>query len=395
MAHPISYYLDRYAQGKLTEEERTVLEDLLKDPANEDMLNRVLDGDWSYWETRELDLPAGYERIEKTVLQRIDEEAVVQVPRRIPLPRKWWWAAASVVLFLSIGAYLWMDKKSNHAPSVISSSEILPGKEGAILTLADGSQVVLDSLGNGLIARQNGAQAVIKNGELVYDISGEVTGEVVYNTMSTPKGRQFNLLLPDGTKVWLNAASSIRFPTVFTGEERKVEVAGEIYFEVAKNKVKPFRVDVDGKAIIEVLGTQFNVNAYDNDAAAYTTLLEGTVRVAKNEEQVLLKPGQQAQFASDHQKSAGNAIQVTEDVDIEKVMAWKNGAFNFEDVSLKDAMKQLERWYDIEVVYEKGIPDIHFVGEVSRGITFNQLLIALEKLGVHYKLEGRRLVVLP
>ena len=217
--------------------------------------------------------------------------------RPLLLFRRRWWAAASIILVLGIGAYLWSARKKNAAPAVVAADtrvntpDIPPGKDGAILTLADGSQVVLDSLGSGVIALQNGARAVIKNGELVYDLTRAGTGGVAYNTMTTPKGRQFILLLPDGTKVWLNAASSIRYPTVFSGRERKVELTGEAYFEVAKNVRLPFLVNVNDKATVEVLGTNFNVNAYEDEASINTTLLEGSVKVNGT----VIKPGQQVQ----------------------------------------------------------------------------------------------------
>ncbi len=328
----------------------------------------------------------------------------------------WFRYAAAIIILFGIGAYLWITNNNTQHPIVAQQTiDIAPGKDGAILTLADGSQVILDSLGNGVIATQNGSQAVIKNGELVYDITGEAGGEIVYNTMSTPKGRQFNLSLPDGTKVWLNAASSIRYPTVFTGKERKVEVNGEAYFEVARNMKMPFRVNVNNKAEVEVLGTHFNVNGYPNESAINTTLLEGSVRVnrttIKPDQQaqgrvndqppvvspdrsaVTLKPGQQAQI--DNQLVGQQEIRIVSNVDIEKVMAWKNGLFNFEDLGLEQVMRQLERWYDIEVVFEKDIPNIRFWGKMTKDVSLSGLLIGLEGSGVHFKVEGRKLIVLP
>ena len=292
-------------------------------------------------------------------------------------------------------------------------SEILPGREGAILTLANGLQVVLDSLGNGVIAAQYGSRVVLQNGQLAYDPTGEATGKMMYNTMTTPKGRQFSLVLPDGTKVWLNAASSLRYPTVFPGNERRVEVNGEAYFEVAKESARPFFVIINNKATVQVLGTSFNVNAYEDEASINTTLLEGSVKVAVTpsagmllpavQSAVLLMPGQQAQIApvsgrsANTNRSPGRAgIKLIKNADINKVMAWKNGAFNFDGVSLEEMMRQLERWYDIQVVYENGVPDIHFVGEMSRGVTLKGLIKGLEASEVHFRIEeGRRLVVMP
>lgn len=315
---------------------------------------------------------------------------------------RWLWAAAaaSIMAVLAAGAYFLLSNEHT-APQVAkapANTDVAPGRNGAILTLADGTQVVLDQLGNGVVASQNGAEAVLKNKQLAYNVTGKASAEVEYNSISTPKGRQFQVTLPDGTQVWLNSASSIRYPTVFTGKARAVEITGEAYFEVAKDPGMPFRVNVNNKAEIEVLGTHFNVNAYDNETNINTTLLEGRVRVQAGRETPataqparILKPGQQALIAA-----AAPAITVVNNADIEKVMAWKNGLFNFEDVSLEDAMKQLERWYDIEVVYEKGIPDIYFVGKISKDVTLAGMLKLLRASQVHFRIEqNRRLIVSP
>lgn len=322
--------------------------------------------------------------------------------RRVFFLRRYW-AAASILLMLGLGAYLWYQ--DSRQPQALARTDknlpkvILPGRDGAILTLADGSQVVVDSLANGVIATQGGTQVVLQNGQLAYDPTGSVGGEVSYNTMSTPKGRQFSLRLPDGTRVWLNAASSIRYPTTFVGTERKVEIRGEAYFEVVKNAKMPFRVNLNNRAEVEVLGTSFNLNAYENDASISATLLEGSVKVAdykimNADGVVTLKPGQQAQIMQLAQNTKPG-IKVIYDTDIDKVMAWKNGAFNFTDVSLKDVMKQLERWYDIEVVFESVVPKVELTGKMTRDVTLNELLKNLGDLGVHCKLEGRTVVVLP
>lgn len=350
------------------------------------------------------------QRLAHSIRKHGDEGTVpTPVVHRVHFLRKWGWAAASAIILLGIGAYLWTANKKNNGPAVVvgNSSEIQPGKEGAILTLANGKQVVLDSLGNGVIASQNGAQAVLKNGALTYDPVGSASGELAYNTMTTPKGRQFLVTLPDGTKVWLNAASSIHYPTVFSGSERKVTVTGEAYFEVAKNARMPFRVNVNGKAEVEVLGTHFNVNAYEDESTINTTLLVGSVRVASpagqksqpgidGDRPVTLRPGQQAQIANARVgQKAQPGIKVISNTDIDKVMAWKNGLFYFEGATLAEIMRQVERWYDIEVVYEKEIPNIEFEGKMTKGVSLSGLLMALESSDVHFRIEGRKLIVLP
>lgn len=385
----------------------------MAEPGFRELFSRYLAGDTSDAETRKVleQIAAGiddqelsawisahWEQLEKAdsrytpetgrpILNRIldapatQENAIVQP--RVRILRRWSLVAASIALLLGVGAYLWIGNKKTSMPAT-AAADIQPGKEGAILTLADGSNVLLDTIQNGVISLQGGALAKVVNGTLFYEGSGN---EVVYNIMSIPKGRQFHITLPDGTQVWLNSASSIRYPTAFIGNERKVEITGEAYFEVARNKKKPFRVSVNQKVELEVLGTHFNVNAYDDEQNIAATLLEGSVAVAASDHSVVLQPGQQAQIA-------GGVTKVN-NADIEKVMAWKNGLFNFEDASLEQVMRQLSRWYDIEVIYEKGIPEIYFVGEMGRNMPLMDVLASLETTGVRFRLEGRKLIVLP
>lgn len=296
--------------------------------------------------------------------------------RVVHMLRRWGWVAACALVLLAAGIYFQGRDQEKHVP-VFSQTDVAPGTNKAILTLADGSVITLDSAGHRTIGqglRQTG-------GRLQYDAQGNNNAGISYNILSTPRGGQFQVELPDGTVVWLNAASSLRYPTAFTGKERRVEVTGEAYFEVTKNAEMPFRVNVDNRAEIEVLGTRFNVNAYKNEKHLKATLLQGSVRVNK----VMLKPGQQAVLTG--------SIQVVNDPDLDKVMAWKNGVFNFEDASLEEVMRQLERWYDIQVVYENGTPDIRFGGKMSRNKTLGQLLRNLQDVGVHFRIEGEKLIV--
>nr|WP_240966322.1 FecR family protein [Pseudoflavitalea sp. G-6-1-2] len=305
--------------------------------------------------------------------------------------KKWGWAAAAVVLLTGGALFLFNNPtkvQQPATPQTVVQRTIQPGKNGALLTLADGSQIVLDSVGDGVIASQQGSNAVLKNGALSY--SGNESGEPAYNTLSTPRGRQFRLQLPDGSRVWLNAASSIRYPTAFAGNERKVEVSGEAYFEVAPNINMPFRVNVNNRANIEVLGTSFNVSSYENEANISTTLIEGAVKVSVDagSRSAILKPGQQASI-----QQGTNNLAVVNDVDTDKIIAWKNGYFNFGKATLPEVMRQLERWYDIETVYEKGIPETKFVGKLTRNITLNELFQILDSTGVNFRIEGRKLIV--
>lgn len=374
LSHIAELY-QKWINGQATEEEVSRLMKQLGDLDGEDQLVELMNKGWTGLD----------DIIELSDEQKaaIAARATGNRPGKV-YPMRRWWAAAAVVLLLAAGAYIWTNNRST-VPSTetIADIDIQPGKEGAVLTLADGSEVVLDSMGNGVIATQNGAQVLLSDGSLAYDPAASSDGEIAFNTMTTPKGRQFQVRLPDGTQVWLNAASSIRYPTVFTGNERKVAITGEVYFEVAKNAGMPFRVNVNNKTEVEVLGTHFNVNAYDNEAAVNTTLLEGSVRMGA----LVLKPGQQAAL------KPGGQAQLVKNAGIDKVVAWKNGLFNFQDVPLEAAMRQLERWYDIEVVYEQGVPDVEMAGELTRDITLNDLLLVLGKIRIKCRLEGRKMII--
>lgn len=335
------------------------------------------------------------------LLSHLDEHKIQRQPDipRLHFLRKWGVAAASVLLVLTIGAYLWINHKKNppHSTTAINAMKISPGKEGAILTLADGSQVLLDSVKNSVVALQNGVTTKVVNGELLYEGTGN---RAVYNVMSTPKGRQYMLTLPDGTKVWLNAASSIRYPTVFMGSERRVEITGEAYLEVAKNKGMPFKLIADSKATIEVLGTAFNINAYDDEQSINTTLLQGSVRVVavSSQTEAVLKPGQQAQIINNVKsinKNKNNLVHVINSTDVARAIAWKNGIFNFNDVKITEAMRQIARWYDVEVIYEKGELEGELFGKMDRQLTLQDLLSGLNGVAARFRLDGKKLYVSP
>lgn len=398
----LAYLFNKYTANTCSPEEQEELWALLQEfSGQQDLLLPEMQALWDKQRTGEQasdSVDWAFIRQRMLVEMRLAEQKDIAIEKpRIRTQRVYtmrrWLVAAGLLLLLAAGAFYFMNSDIPATRQVVESAiDIAPGKDGAVLTLADGTRLVLDSMNSGVVAMQNGIQVVLRNGQVVYD-AGKSTGAPQYNTMSTPRGRQFQLLLPDGTKIWLNAASSITYPTFFTGTERRVRVTGEVYFEVAKNAGLPFRVDVDNQATIEVLGTHFNVNAYGNEAAMKTTLLEGSVMVApvaKRQRPVVLKPDQQAELVP------GAPLVVHENADIDKVMAWKNGLFNFDKVPITEVMKQIERWYDITVVYEKGVPDIEFFGELSRNISLNELVDALKDVGVRFRIEeGRKLVVLP
>lgn len=317
---------------------------------------------------------------------KADEGAVTLRP--VHGKRRLWVAAAAAVFLLGAG-YAIYRVWQQPTPAMAQHQDVQPGHAGAVLTLADGSQVVLDSLRNGVVANQGGAAVNLQNGQLIYNTNAH-TKELAYNTMSTPRGRQYQLVLPDGSKVWLNAASSLTYPVAFDGAERKVKVSGEAYFEVAA-QTKPFKVEVSDGMEILVLGTHFNINAYTDEASANTTLLQGSVKVVTRGASQLLHPGEQAQVPAN-----ATYIKLEQNIDGQAVIAWKDGSFAFNHADLKTVMRQLSRWYDIEVVFEGNVPAGSYSGEIDRSLTLEQVLKGLSKTRLNYKIEnGRKLVIQP
>ena len=301
--------------------------------------------------------------------------------------------AAAVVLLAIAGAYLLFVRK---APGQIAPmaeryhNDVSPGRNAAVLTLAGGATVVLNDSAPRVIGRQGNALVMNDSGRLIYQASAGGVQEIVYNTLTTQKGNQYHLALPDGTTVWLNAASSITFPSVFTGKQRKVTVSGEAYFEVAKNEQLPFVVQ-QGNMAVQVLGTSFDVNGYGDEASVKTTLLEGKVRVEEGSASSLLSPGQQAVI----KKGDEGSIVIVDDPDLETVMAWKNGSFAFRNAGIEAVMQQIERWYDVQVVYEAKVRT-HFVADIPRNVPLTQLLKILEETDqIHFRIEGKKVIVTP
>jgi ferric-dicitrate binding protein FerR (iron transport regulator) len=305
--------------------------------------------------------------------------------------------AACMVLLLGYGAYHLFIQPSPkpeiaQKESAVRSEkkEVLPGGNRAILTLANGTAIVLDSAGNGELARQGSTRIVkLDNGQLAYHTKGNQDAEVMYNTMTTPRGGQYKLILPDGTAVWLNAASSIRYPTAFTGKQRQVDITGEAYFEVAPDKAMPFIVMVNKTQKIEVLGTHFNVNAYDDETSINTTLLEGSVKVVQGDRDRILAPGQQAQV----DKKGG--FSVIPNANTEAAVAWKNGVFLFDHSNVQSVMRQLARWFDMEVEYRGQPTSDLFGGDIRRSLPLTKVFHFLEKSQVHFSIEGKKIIVMP
>lgn len=303
-------------------------------------------------------------------------------------------AAVFTGLVVCTGLYLFNKGRSSKDIPVAKNvtlkikNDIDPGSDKATLTLADGTVVPLDSSAKGASMQQGAAKLVfLDSGRLAYKDQAKNASGLLYNTIHTPRGGQYQLILADGSKVWLNASSSLRFPTTFTGKDRSVILTGEAYFEIARDKDKPFHVTT-GNMQVEVLGTAFNVMAYANEAAVKTTLLEGSVRISTDDAKTLLRPGQQATL--DNKTSQ---VRVGEP-DVDDAVAWKNGVFQFNGDDVGTVMRQLERWYDLEIVYEGKVPGWQFTGSIRRDVPLSKVLKMFEVSDLHFKADGRRITVL-
>jgi ferric-dicitrate binding protein FerR (iron transport regulator) len=326
---------------------------------------------------------------QERVLARLNEAASPQ-PVKVLQWKRWLPYAAAAVLAGAV-ALLWLQKPpASEAPAaqtIAVDNAIQPGTTGAVLTLADGSTLELDSLGNGTIASQGATQLVLRNGRLSYNNSNAKDTAVTYNTISTPRGRQFQLVLEDGTRVWLNAASSLTYPTTFSATARTVSITGEAYFEVTHNADAPFKVKMGPQQEVTVLGTSFNVNAYTDEPEVSTTLVEGSVKVSNGIAGQVLRPGYQAAMRD-------NGITVRQ-ADVNDIIAWKNGLFIFRKTDIHAVMRQLSRWYNIEVVFAGNPAARTLTGEVYRNYTLQQALAVLQEADLRFRISGRQLTVLP
>lgn len=300
-------------------------------------------------------------------------------------------AAAAVLILLSVSVYFFTGPEEQNLISRIDQ-HIAPGGNKAVLTLANGQKISLNDASNGEIARQSGISITkTADGQIVYtiaakDIPGE-DGEILKNTITTPKGGQYKVILPDGTHVLLNAASSLIYPTSFKGSERLVELNGEAYFEVTKNKEMPFRVK-SGLQTVEVLGTHFNISAYDDENAMRTTLVEGSVKVSSANASSQITPGQQTVVSK-----ADNGAIFKRNVNTDKEIAWKNGLFSFENDDIKSVMRSIARWYNVDVSYKSDMSDIEFSGEIFRTAKLSEVFKILELNNVQLDVQGKTIIV--
>ncbi len=343
-------------------------------------------------------------------LDRLDT-GVMAIPiesgrgRRIGVKIGW---AAAILVLLSAGSYFLFFNKDNKASQPtenivkVSKKAIEPGIDKAVLKLADGSNILLNTIENGVVTQQG--NTIVKkseNGHLVYQpIPNGQQPALLYNTVFTPRGGQYQLTLPDQTKIWLNAESSIRFPVAFTGKERRVEITGEVYFEVTENHSMPFKAVIGadltsgssgkGRGEVEVVGTHFNIKAYNDENAIQTTLLKGSVKVAKGTVLRLLKPGQQASMPND--ASAGENIKVVNLPEPDLQVSWKDGYFSGKD--FHSILEQAARWYDVQIVYEGKVPDGEIGGSLSRNMKIDNFLTILRANGIKTELlENERKII--
>jgi ferric-dicitrate binding protein FerR (iron transport regulator) len=398
-AKQIRDFLEKYTAGMHTETEHQQFIDWLK-TASVAEVESVTDEYWLLVKKNQSER----ERINNKIALQI-EKALTQYelgnqktaqPKQAVVHYRIWYGVVAAFLIISFAGYWLYTMQARENKSLLStrsapqlaSNEILPGSNKAILTLGNGSAISLDDARNGTVATEGGTQiSKMGNGEIRY-VAGEASDQVFFNTLRTPRGGQFKLRLPDGSDVWLNASSSIRYPTTFTGNERKVEVTGEAYFEIAHDRSHPFLVTVDDMTI-QVVGTHFNVNAYPEEMTTKTTLLEGSVRLFKAGSHTSLVPGQQAQFSSKGQ------FTLLENVDLDEVVAWKNGFFSFTKADLQTVMRQIARWYDVDITYEGAVPQRQFGGKIGRNSSIVEVIKILQETKVNFRIVGKKIIVTP
>ena len=392
----IKEIINRYFGGTISSEEKIVLAQWIEDSGDDQAVEALLLKCWEHFETQQSIPAPKADALLKAILQKADRQENHSPKSGRFHIQNWmrWVAAASIILLMGVGCYLFFKHTSEKVFTnvVTAQRDVMPPKSvNAVLTLANGQRIVLDSAANGALAIQGNVN-VIKSGDgqIAYNTnaSKSTEKEVVYNTLSIPRGSKILCLtMADGSKVWLNSESSLRYPNLFRGKERRVEITGEAYFEVSKNTAMPFIVNVNNKAEVKVLGTHFNINAYEDEASIRTTLLEGSVKFSSSPAaSVILSPGQQGQLA-------GPSLKVV-NANIEETVAWKNDMFNFNGENISTIMRQLARWYDLDVRYEKEPTEIFYV-KMSRNTNVSNVFKILETTGgVHFEVEGKKITVI-
>jgi transmembrane sensor len=409
----LKYLLEKYLANDCSYSEMEELLGGVRDGEGETALHETLE---VFWGDARREKPAG--DVDSIALYKaiILREGEISRRRRLRKRRMVRYRTAGLAALMALLFAAYLVTVLRRGPSKVDKpvaaasnrykNDVKPGGNRAVLVLASGQSIVLDSAGTGMLAMQGGMKVVkLNNGQLQYRRSDGLKPDSapVYNTITTPRGGQYELILQDGTKVWLNSESSLRFPTAFVGNERNVELSGEAYFEVAPRAVNPFKVymlNQDGDGIkrrkeIDVLGTSFNVMAYDEEKVVKTTLVEGAIKVRGESFERVLKPGQQAEWAVEGEAET-DAIRVADDADVDAAVAWKNGFFSFDRSDIRTIMRQLSRWYDLKVIYnnDAGIgKQKAFWGGIQKNLPLSDVLRILEKSGVEFYVDGNNVIV--
>ncbi len=416
----LRHIIEQYANGNISPEELKLFQQLLsaKDKNESETVTEAIQ---NWLEEQAAKDPAYQSANYQPILERVlaidkpvSSETTTKALKKKSVFQRYYLHFAAAAILVAITTTLFFlivnnkNTRSTKDPLVTSPSElILPGSERATLTLADGTTLSLDSLAGGLIASQGNTSVIKEGDEILYKTSTSGSSELLMNTMTTPNGGQYKLRLPDGTIAWLNAASSITYPTAFTRDDRKVKVRGEVFFEVAPNKQKPFLVEVDGKITVKALGTVFNINSYADEGKIRTTLVEGSVQVSdgllqetlpKNYESVILYPGQQAVKPIPSASQAGggdlklqkNTLSGTQ---LAQVLAWKNGYFNFENMNIRQAAKQIERWYNVRFEFIGNFSNVELKGKMDRGVMLADITRFFNEYGFKTEIKGRLIIV--
>ena len=375
----ISYLVERYVAGDCSAEE---LEQFFNAAASDEHRDEITAALASLWHTGNiadiswLDKNLVFERVQQHVTEEIP---FIPTARHRGVYKVIGWAAA-VIITLGTALYYFSDKTEKPRNSLTASAkEILPGADKVKLTLPDGREILLDNSGSVVAGESN---IKTENSQLLYSANPAPS----LHTVTTPKGKTFSVRLSDGSIAWLNATSSIAYPTLFTGDRRSIKITGEAYLEVAPAKT-PFVINVDDRSDITVLGTEININAYMDEPAIKTTLLTGAVRVENNNKSLVLKPGQQAQL------SKAGTITVINNANTEQVTAWKNGIFDFEGTGTREVFRELSRWYEIDVEYKGHVPERNFNGQIGRDLNLSQVLNGLRGMDLHFSLNGNKLTI--
>lgn len=395
----LSYLFNSYYNKTASKQEIEELFQLLNTTSDDEVMTVIRDA----WDNLQIEMPLFKSDKSLEMLKRILPEGAAENNLGEELEEKaivnndrGWSAifsksmAAAVLILISIGTYFWLRPIPEPKAKLISKVflDAPPGGNKATLTLANGNTITLHSVHNGIILKTANFEVnKTKDGQLVYHVIDNNTQKSGLNTLSTPRGGQYQIVLPDGSKVWLNAASSIKFPSVFKGKIREVELKGEAYFEVAKNAAMPFKVK-SAHAQIEVLGTHFNVRAYDDEKTMKTTLVEGAVKITSGKLTNVLKPGDQAVLNS------YNRMKVIKVVDANVETAWKDGLFQFKDTSIEEIMRQAALWYNLKISFEGEIPNRYFTGKISRNVKVSEFLNMLKYTGVKFRIEGGNIIVM-